>query len=584
MNLDISLFLLLGLLKFSLGGKLEVMGRSEQVKKGIEKAPHRALFYAMGYTSDELERPLIGVVNSGNEMIPGHIHLDIIAQSVKMGILEAGGTPMEFRVIGICDGIAMGHKGMKYSLPSRELIADSIEAMVEAYQLDGMILLTNCDKIVPGMIMAMARLNLPSLILSGGPMLAGRWRGKDVDLISVFEGIGQVKTGKLKEEELNELEQFACPGCGSCSGMFTANTMNCLSEALGLALPYNGTLPAAYDGMRKRLSKEAGERIVQLVKEGIKVRDILTKTAFENAIAVDMALGGSTNTVLHLLAIAKEAKVDLSLDVFQRISEKTPNICKLSPASSQHIQDLHEAGGIPAVMKELLRGNLIDPSALTVSGKTIGEIAMNAVIRDRNVIRPLEDPYAPDGGITILYGNLAPEGAVVKKSAVSPKMLKHSGPARVFNSEEEAIKEIYAGKIKKGDVVVIRYEGPKGGPGMREMLGPTSALSGMGLDEDVALITDGRFSGGSRGAAIGHISPEAAEGGPIALLRDKDIIEIDIPNRKLNVMLDEEELKNRKKEWKPLKREIEFSYLKRYSALVTSASYGAVLKDLYEEF
>lgn len=559
------------------------MARSDATKKGIERAPHRSLFYAMGYTKDELEKPLIGVVNSGNEMIPGHIHLDIITNAVKIGILEAGGTPMEFRVIGICDGIAMGHKGMKYSLASRELIADSIEAMVEAYQLDGIILITNCDKIVPGMLMAAARLNLPSLILSGGPMLAGRWRGKDVDLISVFEGIGQVKAGNLREEDLYELEQYACPGCGSCAGMFTANTMNCLSEALGMALPFNGTLPAAYDGMRKRLSKEAGKRIVQLVKDNIKARDILTREAFENAIAVDMALGGSTNTVLHLLAIAKEAKVDLPLDIFQKINEKTPNICKLSPASSQHIQDLHEAGGIPAVLKELLKGNLIHSSALTVSGKTIGEIAKEAIIRDRNVIRPLEDPYAKDGGLAILYGNLAPEGAVVKKSAVSPKMLKHKGPARIFNSEEEAIKEIYAGKINKGDIVVIRYEGPKGGPGMREMLGPTSALAGMGLDEDVALITDGRFSGGSRGAAIGHISPEAAEGGPIALIQDGDIIEIDIPERKLNVLLSEDELKERKRTWKPIKREIEFSYLRRYAALVTSASHGAVLKDIYED-
>jgi len=559
------------------------MERSNSVKKGIERAPHRSLFYAMGYTPDELEKPLIGVVNSANEMIPGHIHLDIIAQAVKTGILEAGGTPMEFRVIAICDGIAMGHKGMKYSLASRELIADSIEAMVEAYQLDGIILITNCDKIVPGMLMAAARLNLPSLILSGGPMLAGRWRDKDVDLISLFEGIGQVKAGTLKEEDLYELEQYACPGCGSCSGMYTANTMNCLSEALGIALPFNGTLPAAYDGIRKRLSKEAGKRIVQLVKDDIKARDILTRTAFENAIAVDMALGGSTNTVLHLLAIAREANVDLPLETFQKIAEKTPNICKLSPASSQHIQLLHEAGGIPGVLKELLKGNLIDPSAITVSGKTIGEIARGAVVKDRNVIRTLEDPYGKDGGLTILYGNLAPEGAVVKKSAVSPKMLKHEGPARVFNSEEEAIKEIYAGHIKKGDVVVIRYEGPKGGPGMREMLGPTSALSGMGLDEDTALITDGRFSGGSRGAAIGHISPEAAEGGPIALLKDGDIIEIDIPERKLNVKLSAEELEKREKEWKPIKREIEFNYLRRYAALVTSASCGAVLKDIYEE-
>ncbi|PMQ01469.1 MAG: dihydroxy-acid dehydratase [Dictyoglomus sp. NZ13-RE01] len=557
--------------------------RSDSVKKGLEKAPHRSLFYAMGYTPEDLEKPLIGVVNSGNEMIPGHVHLDIVSRYVKDGILQAGGTPMEFRVIGICDGIAMGHKGMKYSLASRELIADSIEAMVEAYQLDGIILITNCDKIVPGMLMAAARLNLPSLILSGGPMLAGRWRGMDVDLISVFEGIGKVKAGTMREEELYELEQYACPGCGSCSGMFTANTMNCLSEALGIALPFNGTLPFAYDGMRKRLSKEAGKRIVQLVKDNIKARDILTREAFENAIAVDMALGGSTNTVLHLLAIAKEAKVDLPLDVFQRISDRTPNICKLSPASSQHIQDLHEAGGIPAVLKELLKGNLIEPNALTVSGKTIGEIAKSAEIRDRNVIKPLEEPYAKDGGIVILYGNLAPEGAVVKKSAVSPKMLKHEGPARVFDSEESAIKDIYGGKIKRGDVVVIRYEGPKGGPGMREMLGPTSALAGMGLDEDVALITDGRFSGGSRGSAIGHISPEAAEGGPIALLRDGDIIEIDIPGRRLNVKVSDEELENRRKNWKPVKKEIEFSYLRRYAKLVTSASKGAVLRDIYEE-
>ncbi len=553
--------------------------RSDLVTKGWERSPHRSLFYAIGYTPSDLERPLIGIVNAANEVIPGHIHLDMIAESAKRGVIKGGGTPMEFPSIGICDGIAMGHIGMKYPLPSRELIADSIEAMAQAYQFDGLLMITNCDKIIPGMLMAAARLDIPAVIVSGGPMLAGEFQNQDVDLISVFEALGKFKKGEMNEEELKKLEMRACPGAGSCSGMFTANTMNCLSEVLGMALPGNGTIPAAFSGMRKRLASEAGEYLMELVKKGITARKILTQEAFENAIMIDLALGGSTNTVLHLPAIAHEAGINLPLDLFNKFSDRIPNICKISPASRQHIQDLNRAGGIPAVMKEISKLGVLHLDAPTVTGKTIGEILEEAEVLDRDVIRSIENPYSTTGGLAILKGNLAPDGAVVKRSAVLPKMLTHSGPAVVFDSEEEAINAIFNGRIKKGDVVVIRYEGPAGGPGMREMLGPTSAIAGMGLDDSVALLTDGRFSGGSRGAAIGHISPEAYAGGIIGLLKDGDIIEIDIPNYSLNVKLTEEEIKRRKEAFQRPEPKFKHGYLARYSQMVLSASTGAVLKD-----
>ncbi len=552
--------------------------RSNAMKEGVERAPHRSLFKAMGYTDDELERPIIGIANSANELIPGHIHLKKIAEAVKAGIRMAGGTPMEFNTIGICDGIAMGHKGMKYSLPSRELIADTVEVMATAYPFDGLVLIADCDKIVPGMLMAALRLNIPAIYISGGPMYAGRYKGNDIDLITAFEGVGAVARKAMSEKELWEIEERACPGCGSCAGMFTANSMNCLSEVLGLALPGNGTIPAP-TARRIRLAKKAGMQIVELVKKGINPRDIATLEAFKNAIAVDMALGASTNTVLHLPAIAKEAGIKLDLNLFNEISRKTPHLCNMSPAGPHHIQDLDEAGGIPAVMKELTKLDVINQNLITVTGKKVKDNLQNIETLNREVIRSIEDPYHKEGGLAILFGSLAPDGAVVKQSAVDESMLKHSGPARVFESEEDAMKAILGGKIKKGDVIVIRYEGPKGGPGMREMLSPTSAVVGMGLDKDVALITDGRFSGGTRGAAIGHISPEAAEGGPIGIVKEGDIIEINIPEKRIELKISDEEWQKRKKEFKPLEAKIKEGYVYRYSKLVTSAATGAVFKE-----
>jgi dihydroxy-acid dehydratase len=552
--------------------------RSDLMKKGVERAPHRSLFKAMGYTDEEIARPLIGVVNSYNEIIPGHIHLRTITEQVKAGIRMAGGTPVEFPAIGVCDGIAMGHVGMKYSLASRELVADSVEIMAIAHPFDGLVFIPNCDKVVPGMLMAALRLNIPSIFISGGPMLAGKLRGKPVDLITVFEGVGAVKSGKMTARHLKELEDCACPGCGSCSGMYTANTMNCMTEALGMGLPGNGTV-LAVDSARLRLAKTAGMQVMELVKKKILPRDIATIAAFKNAIAVDNALGGSTNTVLHLPAIAHEAGIRLDLDLFNQIGAKTPNLCKLSPAGAHHIEDLEAAGGVQAVMKEISKLGVIDEKAMTVCGTTVAKNLKEARVYDYSVIRPIKNPYSPDGGLAIIKGNLAPEGGVVKRSAVSPDMLVNEGRARVFDSEDDAIAAILGGKIKAGDVIVIRYEGPKGGPGMREMLAPTSALAGMGLAESVALLTDGRFSGGSRGAAIGHISPEAAEGGPIALVKEGDRIAINIPKRKITLLVSAEEMKRRKKAWKPPKPKIQSGYLSRYASLVTSGSTGAILKD-----
>lgn len=552
--------------------------RSIEVKKGSTRAAHRSLFYAMGYTEEELKKPLIGVCCAANEIIPGHMHLDTIAQAVKYGILEAGGTPIEFPAIGICDGIAMGHNGMKYPLASRELVADSIEAVANGHAFDALVLIPNCDKIVPGMLMAAARLNIPAVVVSGGPMLPGRLNGKDISVSTVFEAAGRFESGQIGKEELSEIEHCACPGCGSCSGLFTANTMNCLTEVLGMGLPGNGTIPAAYNGQRIALAKHAGMAVMNLLEKDIRPRDIMTKKAFENAITVDMAIGGSSNTALHLPAIAHEAGIDLPLELFDKISKKTPYLTKLSPGGSHHIIDLNEAGGISAVMHELDKLKLIKKSCMTVTGKTIGQTIKNAVITRPDVIRTVEDPYRKTGGIAVLKGNIAPECSVVKESAVAEEMLVHSGPAKVFNSEDEAIAAICGKKIEKGDVVVIRYEGPKGGPGMREMLNPTSVLAGMGLDKDVALLTDGRFSGATRGACIGHISPEAREGGNIALIQDGDIIEIDIPNRTLNVKLSDEELAERKAAWVCPPPKVKSGYLARYAALVTSAATGAVLR------
>ncbi len=552
--------------------------RSDKMKKGIEKAPHRSLFKSMGYTDEEIEKPIIGVVNSANEIIPGHIHLDIIADAVKAGIRMAGGTPVEFPTIGVCDGIAMNHEGMKYSLASRELIADSVEVMSIAHPFDGLVLIPNCDKIIPGMLMAALRLNIPAIVVSGGPMMSGRAEEKKIDLITVFEGVGAVKSGKITENQLKELEDNACPGCGSCSGMFTANSMNCLTEALGLGLPGNGTIPAVH-AARKRLAKKTGMQIMELVKNDVRPRDIATMEAFRNALAVDMALGCSTNTVLHVPAIAHEAEIDLNLDIFNEISRKAPHLCSLSPAGPNHIEDLHSAGGIMAVMKELSKKDLIDENCLSVTCKPVRESLKGVGVLNYGIIRPVDNPYHSEGGIAILKGNLAPDGCVVKQSAVAPEMLKSRGTARVFNSEEAAVEAILDKNIKHGDVVVIRYEGPKGGPGMREMLTPTSAIAGMGLDREVALITDGRFSGGTRGAAIGHISPEAAEGGTIALVEDGDTIEIDIPGKRISLKVDDREIAKRKEKWKPLEPKIKKGYAYRYSKLVTSASTGAVFKD-----
>lgn len=550
---------------------------SEIVKKGIEKTPHRSLFKAAGFTDEEIKRPLIGVVSAKNEVIPGHIHLDKIAEAVKSGIRMAGGTPVEFPAIGVCDGIAMGHVGMKYSLASRELIADSIEAMTMAHGFDALVLIPNCDKIVPAMLMAAARLNKPAIVVSGGPMLSVNYKGKYRDLNTTFEAIGAFKAGKIDEEELLNLENAACPSCGSCSGMFTANSMNCLSEVLGMALPGNGTIPAVYSE-RIRLAKKTGMQIMELLKKDIKPRDIMTADAFYNALRVDMALGCSTNSMLHLPAIASEAKVAVDLDMANDISSKTPNLCHLAPAGEYHVQDLYAAGGIPALMNELSKKNLLKLDLMTVTTKTVAENIRGHEVTDYDVIRPIDKPYSPTGGIAVLKGTLGELG-VVKRSAVAKEMLRHTGPAKVFDSEEEAISAIYAGKIVKGDVVVIRYEGPKGGPGMREMLSPTSAICGMGLDKDVALITDGRFSGATRGAAIGHVCPEAVDGGAIAFVRDGDMIEIDIENCVLNLLVSEEELVERKKGWTPNEPRVKTGYLNRYRKLVSSAKYGAVMQD-----
>ncbi|HAA05720.1 MAG TPA: dihydroxy-acid dehydratase [Syntrophobacteraceae bacterium] len=551
--------------------------RSDLMKKGMEKAPHRSLFKAMGYTQEEINRPLIGVANSVNEIIPGHVHLDKIAEAVKAGIRHAGGTPVEFATIGVCDGIAMNHAGMRYSLASREVIADSVEIMATAHPFDGLVLIPNCDKIIPGMLMAALRLNIPTIVVSGGPMLAGRVGQQQVDLVSVFEGVGAYQAGNMTEDQLLELEDQACPGCGSCAGMFTANSMNCLTEALGLGLPGNGTIPAV-SAARIRLAKTAGMQIMKLVGQDVRPRDIATREAFENAMAIDMALGCSTNTVLHVPAIAHEAGIHLDLDMFNLISGRTPHLCSLRPGGSHFLEDLDRAGGVQAVMKVLSSKDLLHLGVRTVTGSTLGENLARVAVLDDTVIRPMNNPYHSVGGIAILYGNLAPEGAVVKQSAVAPEMLQRTGRARVFESENDAASAILQRQILPGDVVVVRYEGPKGGPGMQEMLTPTAAIVGMGLDKDVALITDGRFSGGTQGAAIGHISPEAAAGGPIALIAEGDQIRIDIPNKKIELLVDETTLSKRREHWRPPQPRVQDGYLARYARLVSSGAQGAILK------
>ena len=550
---------------------------SDNVKTGPEKAPHRSLWKALGLTNEELTRPLIGVVSAQSECVPGHMHLKNIAQAVKDGIRMAGGVPVEFPSIGVCDGIAMGHVGMKYSLASRELIADSCESMAIAHGFDGMVFIPNCDKIVPGMLMAAARLNLPAIFVSGGPMMAGSLHGKALDLNSVFEAVGAYKAGKLDEDGLDEVESSACPGCGSCSGMFTANSMNCLTEALGMGLPGNGTL-LAVSGARLRLAKQTGMRVVKMVEEGLTPDKIMTPAAFKNALALDMALGCSTNSALHLPAIAHEAGVPFNLDMINEVSERVPNLCHLAPAGAHHVQDLQEAGGVMAVLKEVGKLGVLEGGAMTCTGKTLSESYERAHNYNPEVIRPVENPYSKTGGLMVLRGNLAPDGSIVKRSAVAPEMLTHQGPARVFNSEDEAIEAIYAGAVRSGDVVVIRYEGPKGGPGMREMLNPTSAIAGMGLDKEVALITDGRFSGATRGASIGHVCPEAAQGGPIALVREGDPVAIDIPNCKIDLLVDADELARRSAAWTCPEPKVKTGYLARYAKLVTSAARGAVLE------
>ena len=550
--------------------------RSDNVTRGSERAPNRSLFYALGYTPEELERPLIGVVSAYSEIVPGHMHLDKIAQAVKAGVEMAGGTPILIPAIGVCDGIAMGHIGMKYSLASRELICDSVETMLMAHQLDGLVLVPNCDKIVPGMVMAAVRLDVPAVVCSGGPMLAGHYGGEEVSLSKMFEAVGAYKAGMISDEQLEECTENCCPGCGSCSGMYTANSMNCLCEAVGIALPGNGTIPAVY-AKRMQLAKRSGMAIMDLVRRGVTARQIINERSLRNALTCDMALGCSTNTVLHLLAIAHEAGCPMDLKVFNEISAKTPNLCHLAPAGPTHMPDLYAAGGIPAVQAELAKAGLLDLDVPTVSGKTLGENIQGARILDTKAIRPIDDPYSPTGGLQILWGNLAPDGCVVKRSAVAPEMLCHTGPARVFNSEEEAITAIYAGDIHPGDVVVIRYEGPRGGPGMREMLNPTSALAGMKLDTTVALITDGRFSGASRGASIGHVSPEAASGGPIALVEEGDSITIDIPAASITLEVPQEELDRRQAALQPHAPNVTSGWLSRYARMVTSANQGAVL-------
>ncbi len=578
--------------EFSLSSRYRMRGfivirsvqlKSDAVKQGVERSPHRSLFKAMGYTDEELRRPLIGIANSVNEIVPGHVDLAKIAAAVKAGVRIAGGTPIEFATIGVCDGIAMGHTGMRYSLASREIIADSIEIVAKAHAFDAMVLIPNCDKIVPGMLMAAARINVPTVVVSGGPMLAGRHRGKDISLSQMFEASGEFLAGTMTEEELSEMEETACPGCGSCSGMFTANSMNCLTEALGMGLPGNGTIPAV-SAARIRLAKHAGMKVMELLEKGIKPKDIMTPAAFKNALVVDMALGCSTNTVLHVPAIAHEAGVKIELETLNEISSKTPHMVTLSPAIADpeadirhHMQDLNEAGGVPAVMAVLLRRGLLEGSAITATGKTVAENVGGARILRDDVIHA-EKPYHKTGGLAILFGNLAPDGAVVKQSAVEPEAWQFSGPARVFEDEESAVAALVAGEVQKGEVIVIRNEGPKGGPGMREMLVATATVSGLGWGKDVALITDGRFSGATRGAAIGHVCPEAAQGGPIGLIQNGDIISIDIPNKRLNVELSEEEMAQRRTQWKAPKPRVRDGYLARYARSVSSAGTGAIIE------
>ena len=551
--------------------------RSDNVTKGMQQAPHRSLFNALGYTKEELDRPLVGIVSSYNEIVPGHMNLDKIVEAVKMGVAMAGGTPIVFPAIAVCDGIAMGHTGMKYSLVTRDLIADSTECMAMAHQFDALVMVPNCDKNVPGLLMAAARLNIPTVFVSGGPMLAGHIHGKKRSLSSMFEAVGSYAAGTMTEDEVREYEEKVCPTCGSCSGMYTANSMNCLTEAIGMGLPGNGTIPAVYSE-RIKLAKHAGMAVMELLKKDIRPRDIMTKAAFMNALTMDMALGCSTNSMLHLPAIAHEAGVDIDLDIANALSEKTPNLCHLAPAGPTYMEDLNEAGGVSAVMSELNKIGLLDTSCMTVTGKTIAENIQGVVNKNPEVIRPVENPYSKTGGIAVLKGNLAPDSAVVKRSAVVSEMMVHEGPARVFDCEEDAIAAIKGGKIVAGDVVVIRYEGPKGGPGMREMLNPTSAIAGMGLGSSVALITDGRFSGASRGASIGHVSPEAAVGGPIAFVEEGDIIKINIPENTLNVDISEEEMAARKAKWQPREPKITTGYLARYASMVTSGNTGAILK------
>mgnify|MGYP001779399467 CR=1 FL=1 len=551
--------------------------KSDNVKKGMQQAPHRSLFNALGLTEEEMDKPLIGIVSSYNEIVPGHMNLDKIVEAVKMGVALAGGVPREFPAIAVCDGIAMGHIGMKYSLVTRDLIADSTEAMALAHQFDALVMVPNCDKNVPGLLMAAARINIPTIFVSGGPMLAGRVHGKKTSLSSMFEAVGSYSAGKIDEEEVRYYENHACPTCGSCSGMYTANSMNCLTEVLGMGLRGNGTIPAVYSE-RIKLAKHAGMQIMELLKKDIRPRDIITKESMMNALTMDMALGCSTNSMLHLPAIAHEIGFDFNIKFANEISEKTPNLCHLAPAGPTYMEDLNEAGGIYAVMKEISKLNLLNLDCMTVTGKTVGENIKDAVNFDPEVIRTIENPYSKTGGLAVLSGNLAPDGSVVKRSAVVPEMMEHSGPARVFDCEEDAIEAIKGGKIVAGDVVVIRYEGPKGGPGMREMLNPTSAIAVMGLGSTVALITDGRFSGASRGASIGHVSPEAAVGGPIALVEEGDIIEINIPEYKINLKISDEEMAKRKSKWQPREPKITTGYLARYAAMVTSGYRGAILE------
>ena len=551
--------------------------RSDNVKCGDQAAPARSLFNALGFTKEEMAKPMIGIVSSQNEIVPGHMNIDKIVDAVKLGVAEAGGMPVVFPAIAVCDGIAMGHIGMKYSLVTRDLIADSTECMALAHQFDALVMVPNCDKNVPGLLMAAARLNIPTVFVSGGPMLAGHVHGKKTSLSSMFEAVGAKAAGTIDEAELDYYVEHTCPSCGSCSGMYTANSMNCLTEAIGMGLRGNGTIPAVYSE-RIRLAKKAGYAVMDMLKKNIRPRDILTKEAFMNALAVDMALGCSTNTMLHLPAIAHEAGVDLDMEIANEVSDRTPNLCHLAPAGRTYMEDLNEAGGVYAVMNELSKKNLLNLDCITVTGKTVGENIAGAVNRDPETIRPIDEPFMPNGGIAVLKGNIAPDTGIVKRSAVAPEMMVHEGPARVFDCEEDAISAILGGKINEGDVVVIRYEGPKGGPGMREMLNPTSAIAGMGLGSSVALITDGRFSGASRGASIGHVSPEAAVGGPIALIEEGDIIRVDIPNNALNVKVSDEVLAERKKNWKPREPKVTSGYLARYEKLVTSGNRGAVLE------